>query len=496
MVKIKVDSIKGKIFGLDSGIEKELYEICSYKTNDYMFSEAYMNGFWDGYIRKYSKKTHTFPSGLLFRVTNFLKKKKIVCVVEDTRRKFNWDEDKVLENLEDFKFVLRPYQIDGLITGLNVPYMVFWWATSAGKTVQFSALISALKLNDYRNTLILVANRDLAAQHRKEIGGMLDVKVGLIEEGRFEPEKITVAVINTLWIKGVKAKNKKVVKYLNEIEHLISDEAHRIIDSKMFKQTINQCKNTIARHGFSGTPFSLSTDDIELESVTGPPLSKVTMSRLVDEGWVSKPHIFMCRYKSPPLGYSRVFATTYSNGIVKNDIRNKHIRDVIIKEYENTDKTILVIIRIIDHGKKIKELLLDYGVHLSDIEYIHGSTPDFKRNEVKERFRNKEIRIVIASSIWVEGIDIPTVDVLVIADAGGGKDITDTRGIRAVIQKIGRVIRKPILEGECDVLCDVENLVHIYDFFDDNQKDLRKHSLNRYMTYKMERSFLVEEVRL
>lgn len=494
MIQIKVNSVKGKLFNCPIKIEKKLYEFCSYQVFNFQFSEAYLNGHWDGYVRKYSIKTHSFPSGLLHRVEIFLKKKGMKVEIEDTRKKFKWTEEQVLKNLEDFKFELRPYQIDGLIRGLNVPYLVFHWATSAGKTVQFSALISALKQGTFRRTLILVSNKDLAAQHRREIGSMLGAKVGLIEEGRFEPERITVAVINTLWIRALKNKNTEVLEYLRKIEHLISDETHHIIDSKMFKQTINKCVNTIARHGFSGTPFSLTTDDLELEAVTGPPLSRVPMTKLIEEGWVSTPHIFMIRYDCKPIKWVNNYAELYNNKIVENVERNRIITDIVFGEYSKGDTSILVTIRIIKHGTKLKNMLINAGVNPDELAFIHGSTPKEMRGKVKELFKDKTLKIVIASSIWTEGIDVPTVDVLMQADGGGGKEISEGRGIRAVIQKIGRVIRKPILAGETDVNQERENIVRVYDFFDSSHKNLAKHSLNRFLTYKMEKGFVVREV--
>ena len=496
MIKIEVNSVRGRILNCPDKLARKINKFCSYRAYNYQFSDAYINGHWDGYVRKFSIKTRTFPSGLLYRISKIIEKEGIGCSITDRRKKFNWTKERVLKNLEGFKFSLRPYQIEGLITGLRIPYLVFWWATSAGKTVQFAALISALREKEYRNTLILVANRDLASQHRKELGSMLDTSIGLIEEGRFEPKKITVAVINTLWQRAIKGKNKQVLSYLEGIEHLISDETHHIIDSKMFKQTINKCINTIARHGFSGTPFSLTTDDVELESVTGPPLSRVTMSQLIEEGWVSTPHIFMIRYDSSPIGRTYNYASLYSQGIVKNAVRNRIITEVVSGEYFNSESvSILVLIRIIEHGKLIRDLLLEEGIDRDQIEYIHGSTPGFVREEVKDKFKRKDIRIVIASSIWSEGIDIPTVDVLFKADGGGGKEITEDKGIRAVIQNVGRVIRKPIKNGELDVDTEQENIVRIYDLFDGANSVLASQSMNRFMTFKMEKKFIVKEVR-
>jgi superfamily II DNA or RNA helicase len=495
-VIVKVGSLRGKLINCPKKVEYQINKACSYYAENYQFADAYIDGKWDGKIKKYSLSYHTFPSGLMYRICQILKNNKLLYEIQDSRKTFEWTEARVIKNLKHFKFQLRPYQVDGLIRGLNVPYMVYWWATSAGKTVQFAATITALKMDRFRRTLIVVSTKDLARQHREELGSMLRMKIGLIEEGRFEPEDVTVAVINTLWNKSVQNKNRTVINYLNKIEHLILDEAHHTIDSKMFKQTVRKCSGTIARHGFSGTPFNLSTSDLELESVTGPPLSRVTMSFLIKEGFVSRPEITMFKYDSPNLSKGLMYASAYAKGIVDSEIRNEIVSAVALHEYNHIDEpTILIIIRIIRHGKILKDLLEDAGIYPDDIRFIHGSTPDETRMMVKNEFKNKDVRVVIASSIWVEGIDIPTVGVLISADGGGGKEITDTKGIRSVIQKTGRVIRKPILPGEIDVRTDIENIVRIYDMVDSCEKNLLRHSINRFLTFKMEPEFRVEEVK-
>lgn len=491
MIEIQINSTRGRLVNCPYSIAKYLYEKCSYQFEGYEFSDAYLNGFWDGYVRKFSIKTHSFPSGLLFRIQKYLKKKKVKYVVVDCRNSFKWNQSQIVKSLENFKFALRPYQVDGLIMGLKIPYMVYWWATGSGKTVQFSALIRSLKRKDFRRTLILVANKDLATQHRTEVGSMIEDDIGLIQEGKFEPKTVTVAVINTLWQKALKKKDQKIVKYLESIEHLIVDEVHRSIDSKMFRQTINKCKNTIARHGFSGTPFSLTTDDLELESVTGPPLSRVSVSRLIREGWSSRPHVTMLKYDSSYFS-ERYSHRTYNKGIVENEIRSNIVASIADYEYYREEKpSILIIVRIIKHGKIIADKLEEIGFSRDEYRYIHGSSPDVSRMKVKEALKRKEIRLVIASQIWNEGIDIPSVDVLIKADAGGGGEIKSGKGIRSVIQQVGRVIRKPVVAGNIDVDTEKENEVRIYDFFDDCQDDLRRWSSNRFMTYKMEKEFIV-----
>jgi len=500
MIEIVVNSLKGQILNCPTSLSKRLYKFCSYRAYNYEFSSAYINGFWDGYVRKFSYKTNSFPSGLLFRIALFLKKNKIIFKIKDVRAPLIWKESQILENIEKFKFVLRPYQIEGAMKGLLNPYMIFWWATSSGKTVLFSALISALKKRKFRRTLILVTTKDLAAQHREEIGEMISEKIGVIEEGKFEPEMITVAVIDTLFNKAIKKKEKEVLRYLERIEHLILDEVHHIIDSRMMKRVIGKCKNTIARHGFSGSPYSLTTDDVELESLSGPPLSKVTMSQLIREGWISRPEITMWKYLSPKkdLTWSRRYSyqQAYTKGIVGGEKRNNLIVKLTLEDF-NRDKVILILVRIIKHGKILSDLLLERGLlKIEDFDFIHGSTPIGYRRKIKEKVKARKLKILIASQIWNEGIDVPAIDTLIKADGGGGKEVEGDKGVRSVVQQIGRVARKPIDPSIGDVNVNVENVVKVHDFDDSFHKDLKRHSNNRYMTFLLEKEFIVRTKRL
>ena len=494
-MEIIVDSIRGKIYNCPPSLTRKIAKKCRYRAYNYQFSNAFLDGRWDGYVNKFSVKTGTFPSGLLLRIIKILEKEKIKFKITDERHKLIWKNDLVLKNIDQFGYVLRDYQIDGLIKGLNNPYMIFWWATSSGKTVQFAALCSALKKKEFRKTLILVTTKDLAAQHREEMGEMLGEKIGLIEEGRFEPENITVAVINTLFSKAIRKKDKIVLKFLNSIEYLIVDETHHLIDSTTMKKVVNKCTNTVARHGFSGTPYSLTTDDIELECLTGPPLSKITMSDLILEGWVSRPDVTIIHYDYPLLSGRVMYSTAYDKQIVHNRVRNEIIVDKAFKEYSINNKIVLVLVRIIKHGAILLEMFKQQGLYVGDVEFIHGSSSKTQRKEVKEKMKRGELGLVIASQIWNEGIDVPSIDVLVKADGGGGNSVTDTKGVRSVVQQVGRVVRKPVKVGELDVDNAVENTVKIYDFYDNVHKILEKHSKNRLDTYMMEPEFRVKEVK-
>jgi superfamily II DNA or RNA helicase len=81
------------------------------------------------------------------------------------------------------------------------------------------------------------------------------------------------------------------------------------------------------------------------------------------------------------------------------------------------------------------------------------------------------------NSILDEGVDVPNIDVLILA--GGGKSSINT------LQRVGRGLRKG---GNIDKL-------YVVDTLDFQQYHLLKHSLQRLDDYKNEDCFVIEEVK-
>ena len=90
-------------------------------------------------------------------------------------------------------------------------------------------------------------------------------------------------------------------------------------------------------------------------------------------------------------------------------------------------------------------------------------------DEILERMKS-EPGVYIATPIFDEGIDVPAIDVVVLAGAG--------KSHIKLLQRIGRGLRKK--EGE-------DNTLVIHDFIDDTNKYLFKHSKARVAVYKDEK---------
>ena len=154
------------------------------------------------------------------------------------------------------------------------------------------------------------------------------------------------------------------------------------------------------------------------------------------------------------------------NYIVENETRNKLIVDsaksLIEKKYIP-----LALFKQVRHGKILFDMMKNVGIKC---EMIYGDDTLERRTEVKHMLLNKDIELVLASTILDLGVDWPFLSGLILC--GGGKS-----SIRA-LQRIGRVIR-----SHKD-----KQYAAIVDFYD-QVKFLKSHSLERCRVYASEEGF-------
>ena len=95
----------------------------------------------------------------------------------------------------DFKFTgeLRPYQVEAFRDLKQKDFGVLEALMGSGKTVIALAVIAAR----CQPTLILVHNKELLYQWRDRIAEFLGVNAGLVGDGKFDIQPITVAIINS-----------------------------------------------------------------------------------------------------------------------------------------------------------------------------------------------------------------------------------------------------------------------------------------------------------
>ena len=161
------------------------------------------------------------------------------------------------------------------------------------------------------------------------------------------------------------------------------------------------------KFGFSATPFENDKYKNSLiEQHLGDIIYEIDINNLIKENVIVKPIIKFIENKCP---VTIDYPSANIKGIVDNQERN-----VLIKELVDKEKQTLILIKNIEHGKILNEMIEDsiFVSGVDDIEY---------RKEIIEDFDNKKINTIISTNIFNEGISISSINQLIIASGGKSK---------------------------------------------------------------------------
>ena len=286
--------------------------------------------------------------------------------------------------------------------------------TGSGKTV------IGLKLLEIFNqpSLVIVPTLDLKLQWEK----------------RLKTDNIEVRTYQSL----------KSKSYLKQFKVVIFDECHVVAAKSLQLIGLNLNEDTITI-GLSATPVMRDDDNLKVFGVLGNIVYELGLKYLINKRFLTDAIINITKLKpfeDPFLDYNGM----YNTYIINNPERNKKI----CKLAENHNNVLILVDRI-EHGKLLYSLL-DHR----DVVFLHGKSKN--RDDLNHH-------IIIATSIFDLGIDIPRLETLILA--GGGKSTIKT------IQRMGRVLR----------LFNGKNKAQIFDFYDD-AKWLEAHSKERIAIFK------------
>jgi superfamily II DNA or RNA helicase len=448
------------------------------------FRGSYRNGKftqWDGTTRLMNKKLE-FNLGLLDRVKKFYKDNNRELKVIDIRpKKSQTNERNISQRLKELEKVPRDYQLNCLNAAINNDRGIFCCATGSGKTLMAAMITAHFNLP----TIVYVIGKDLLYQFRQLFSDIFQEEIGIVGDGNYSFKRITICSIWTLG-KCFGIKNNEILSSDEEDEEDDFDSSYKqeiLKNLKRFKvhmldechigsaPTITQIYKNInpeRLYGFSGTPVRDDGSDLLLESILGNYIATVSASELIEKKVLVPPIIeFIDVPKKANLSGSN-YQTVYKEYIVDNEERNKLIFNKA-KELLNNGRQVLVLFGSIRHGQNLYKLFKEE----IECEILSGKDKTEKRLEVKEKLLKGEIKCILASKIYDIGVDISSLDGLILTTSGKSSVRT--------LQRIGRVIRSH--PGKKDA--------QITDFID-NTKYLLDHSRKRYKIYSKERAFVIK----
>jgi len=437
---------------------EELEKILTVPYPNYWFSPRYRQGLWDGKHHFLKIPSCKFPTGLLFIVENYCKKTSTKYEVVDRRiaTTISKKESVVPNDLLD-GITLRPYQVEAVQAALRSGRGIIEAPTGSGKTEIAIAIVKKIGAR----TLFMVNSKDLLYQTAERFEKRLPgTTVGRIGEGLLEIEPITIATVQSLLsiLKRVPREGKDL---LNFYEVMIQDECHHSSSMNFYKLAMFM-HNAYWRFGFSGTALRRDVlSNMKAMAITGPAIYNIETSDLIKKGYLSDIQIKVL--ENSEIVHEATWQKIYEAGVVTSTTRNELIVQQVVKEFKKKKK-VIVLVRYVEHGKILQKLLEDRS---TPALFVWGTHDGGYRTEVKDKFNRKGKFVLITSDIFSEGVDIPAIDVLVIAS--GGKSEWKT------IQKVGRGLRK---KGKNDILL-------VYDI-QDSSKYLKTHSKERLEIYKKE----------
>lgn len=431
---LKVGNQKSQLYLNNKELGEFFVNKLAYYSDNYKFSKAYKSGRWDGKIRfgNYHHPFLSFGTGLLIDVLNLLQRNNIDYIVKDTRIKPSKEFNTCTS------FTLRPYQQEAVEAAIKNQRGVIWSPTASGKTVTFVSLIAELGVP----TIILVRNKDLMMQTMSRVLDDLKLEsVGCIGDGIIQPaEFVTVGMLQTL--SSMRENNpKEFLKLMSYFQCLIVDEAHAInANAKTFTKVVENIPS-FYRFAFTATPKRtehVTATDVTLTSCFGPVLYHVSRHELVEQGYLVDTNIvivlnrkssgmtredYLQNYESPQEAYRAAW-----KDYILNDVERVPIIKSILKKHK--DEQILIMCDSVDLAKKFGEEL--------GIQVVTGATESTLRESIYNDFRSGEIKQLIATNIYSEGVDFTKLNVVILAEP--------FKSTIKLLQRIGRGMR--IHEGK------------------------------------------------
>lgn len=327
------------------------------------------------------------------------------------------------------KLTIRDYQNEAAqaFYGGGTPgngYGTVVLACGSGKTVVGMKIMELLQTR----TLILTTNIAAVHQWMEELKDKTHINpedIGEYSGDRKEIKPVTIATYQILTWRPDKTSGFPHFEIFrqNSWGLIIYDEVH-LLPAPVFRITAEI--QAISRVGLTATLIREDGREKDLFSLVGPKKYDCPWKILQEKGWIAEATCCEIRIDLPE--ESKVdYATAGKREKFRIASENSRKLEVIKELIDNhKDDYILIIGQYISQLKEVKKLL---GVPI-----ITGQTPNSTREEIYDRFRRGEERIIIVSKVANFAIDLP--------DASVAIQISGSFGSRQEeAQRLGRILR-------------------------------------------------------
>lgn len=422
------------IFKCSPERQQKLKKYFKYHPKGYEFAPSYKEGAWDGCINLLLRGR--VPSGLFLKMQARLEQKyslritdqRIVLAFNKSGITDVTKEDRVYQS-ECLK-VMKECSTGGIIL----------IGTGGGKTFIAGQYFKDLK----GNGLFIVDELLLLEQTRLEFESVIGEKIGIIGKSQFNPERISVATIQTL------QKHRKTLafrKWFITLETVMIDEFH-IAMNKRNIDVVYQIKPRVV----FGLTATLQLDKPEIAfpayALAGPVIFEYSIQQGVEDKHMTQGVVCCVEFKDslrkPTPGYWTVVkkertwinpwtrSSEYRFHICLNKSRNDMIES-LVREGLKRDERIIVLVERINHLKVLIERFKDVNHRVLCGDKKLSGTGIVRLKALKDMDAGK-VPLIIANRVMGKGANVKTVTVVIDGTALPGHD--------NAIQRYGRGVRK------------------------------------------------------
>lgn len=386
------------------------------------------NSYWirkaggSGKVLVYNQFSKKFPSGLLDRVVADAAKDGVRVEVVDRRSRPCEPLPASAWPNPELATTTRPYQLEAARAAIRHNPGLVWLPTGSGKTRVVAVLVSALPCR----WLVVVPEIHLLNQMAAELSASLGgEEVGTCGDDRWSVRRVTVSTYQTLHA-GILRNSDRVLDLLASAQGVALDEAH-MAAADTIADTLLRADSAYWRVGVSATPLARGDrKSTMVVACLGPVLYRQRTQEMVEAGYLAKTTVRMVpvRAREGAEAGARTPAAAYKRDIVDHAARNAALTEVAA---HLAAKPCLVFVARIAHGRALAKAIAKLG---ASVEFIWSTASARQRADVVKRLGTGAVEVVVASPVFNQGVDIPSLASGVNAAAG--------RGVIASLQRLGR----------------------------------------------------------
>lgn len=348
-------------------------------------------------------------------------------------------------------------------------------STGGGKSVILASIVDEFVKQNLR-CLVLAHRTELIEQLVEKLEAIVNEPCGVIKAG------IRANYDRLVQVGSVQSMKSRMAG-LPQFDLIVIDEAHHTT-SKTYVDILNYYPNAKVL-GVTATPIRL--DGQGFRDVFDDLICGITTQDLIENQSLCQYKYYACEKPMSVLGLKK------RGGDYKaEEIEQQNPVEVVANQvYESytrqaTGKQAVIFATSVAQSIAITEHLRTTGIRA---HHLDGMSPTHERSSAMDLFRNREIQILSNCSLFDEGLDIPSIDAVILA--------RPTASLSRYLQMVGRSLR-PCEGKERAIIIDLADNYERHGMPDDDRHwtldGIPKKPKKEKPTTKRERNPITDEI--